>query len=93
MNKADLIEKLSVKRGLTDKQAQDVVKLMFGGFTETLEKGGRIEIRGFGSFSMRSYKPYTGRNPRSGGKVRVGSKRLPYFKAANKLKKRLMGKA
>ena len=50
MNKADLIEELSKKEDLTEKQAGEIVNLVFDGFTETLKKGGRIEIRGFGSF-------------------------------------------
>jgi integration host factor subunit beta len=87
MNKADLIEELSKKEYLTEKQAAEIVNLVFDGFTETLKNGGRIEIRGFGSFSVREYKAYTGRNPRTGKIVEVKPKRLPFFKVGKELKK------
>jgi len=51
---------------LTEKKAAEVINLIFKGFTEELKKGGRIEIRGFGSFVVREYKGYTGRNPKTG---------------------------
>jgi len=62
MTKSDLIKALADKEKITDKKATDVIKLMFDGFSETLRKGDRIEIRGFGSFSVREYEPYKGRN-------------------------------
>ena len=89
MNKADLIEELSKKEDLTEKQAGEIVNLVFDGFTDTLKKGGRIEIRGFGTFSAREYKPYTGRNPRTGKSVEVKSKRSPFFKVGKELKKKV----
>ena len=64
MNKADLIEALAVKEGLQEKEAYTIINLIFDGFTDTLKKGGRIEIRGFGSFSVREYGAYTGSNPK-----------------------------
>jgi integration host factor subunit beta len=91
MNKADLIEELTKKENLTDKKAGEIVNLIFDGFTETLKKGGRIEIRGFGSFSVREYKSYTGRNPRTGKIVEVKPKRSPFFKVGRELKKRVDG--
>jgi len=91
MNKADLIEMLANKENLTDKQAKDVVNLMFKGFTNELKNGGRIEIRGFGAFSVREYKAYKGRNPKTGNNVEVKSKRLPFFKVGRELKKRVAG--
>ncbi len=66
MNKSDLIEALAAKEKLTDKKATEIIKLIFDGFTETIKNNGRIEIRGFGSFSVREYEPYTGRNPKTG---------------------------
>jgi integration host factor subunit beta len=89
MNKADLIEELSKKENLTDKQAGEIVNLIFDGFTETLKKGGRIELRGFGSFSVREYRSYTGRNPKNGASVEVKPKRLPFFKVGKELKKKV----
>jgi len=91
MNKADLIEELSKKEDLTEKQAAEIVNLVFDGFTDTLKKGGRIEIRGFGTFSVRNYKSYTGRNPRTGKSVDVKPKRSPFFKVGRELKKKVNG--
>jgi integration host factor subunit beta len=91
MNKADLIEALAVKKGLQEKEAYTIVNLIFDGFTDTLKKGGRIEIRGFGSFSVREYGAYTGSNPKTGKKVDVKPKRLPFFKVGKGLKERVKG--
>jgi integration host factor subunit beta len=89
MNKADLINELSKKEDLTEKQAGEIVNLVFDGFTETLRKGGRIEIRGFGSFSVREYEAFTGRNPRTGKSVEVKPKRSPFFKVGKELKQKV----
>jgi len=89
MNKSDLIDALSTKETLTEKNAADVVNLIFDGFTDTLKNGGRIEIRGFGSFSVREYDGYTGRNPKTGAKTEVGPKKLPFFKVGKELKERV----
>lgn len=86
MNKSDLIEALAAKENLTEKQATEIINLIFTGFTDTLKKGGRIEIRGFGSFSVREYGSYTGRNPKTGKIVDVRQKKLPFFKVGKELK-------
>ncbi|MCK9390702.1 MAG: integration host factor subunit beta [Syntrophales bacterium] len=91
MNKSDLIEALANKEKLTEKQAVDIVKLMFKGFVNELKNGGRIEIRGFGSFVVREYEAYKGRNPKTGTVVQVKMKRLPFFKVGRDLKKRVDG--
>jgi integration host factor subunit beta len=91
MNRSDLIEALAKKENLKDKEADDIVNMVFKGFTNTLKDGGRIEIRGFGSFSVREYGAYTGKNPRTGKKVQVGEKKLPYFKVGKELKARVNG--
>jgi integration host factor subunit beta len=91
MNLSDLAAKLSEKENLTQKEADAVVKLIFRLFTDALVKGDRIEIRGFGSFEMREYKNYTGRNPKTGKDVDVKSKRLPYFKVGKELKEKVNG--
>jgi integration host factor subunit beta len=88
MNKADLIHELSKKEDLTDKQARDIVNLIFDCFTENLMEGGRIEIRGFGVFSVRKYKAFTGRNPKTGKSVEVKPKKLPFFKVGKELRNR-----
>ncbi len=86
MTKSDLIAALAAKENLTKKQAIDVINLIFNGFTDRLKKGNKIEIRGFGSFRVREYKAYTGRNPRTGKDVDVRPKKMPYFKVAKELK-------
>ena len=92
MNKSELIEALSKKEGLTEKKAIEVINLLFKGFTEELQNGGRIEIRGFGSFVVRNYNAYTGRNPKTGKNIKVSPKRLPFFKVGKELKERVDGK-
>lgn len=86
MTKSDLITTLAAKENLTDKQATETIDLVLSGFTETLKKGGRIEIRGLGSFSVREYGSYTGRNPKTGEIVDVRPKKLPFFKVGKELK-------
>jgi len=86
MTKSDLITLLSTKNNLTEVQAARIVNLIFDGFKDALAKGDRIEIRGFGSFVMREYKNYRGRNPKTGKVVEVKPKRLPYFKVGKELK-------
>jgi integration host factor subunit beta len=91
MNKSGLIETLSKKEGLTEKKAIDIVNLIFKGFTDELKKGGRIEIRGLGSFVVRDYQAYTGRNPKTGKNIKVAPKKLPFFKVGKELKERVDG--
>jgi integration host factor subunit beta len=91
MNKSDLIDTLAEKEGLKEKEAFDIVNMIIDGFTNTMNKDGRIEIRGFGSFTVRHYNSYTGINPRTGKRVRVGDKRLPFFKVGKELKARVNG--
>ena len=92
MKKIDVIKVLAEKKNLTGKQATEIVDLMFKGFINELKNGGRIEIRGFGSFSIRRYKAYKGRNPKTGKAVDVKPKRLPFFKVGRELKKMVDGK-
>ncbi len=92
MNKSGLIETLSREQNLTEKKATDVVNLIFKGFTDELKQGGRIEIRGFGSFMVRNYGAYRGRNPKTGKSIAVAEKRLPFFKVGKELKERVDGK-
>jgi integration host factor subunit beta len=89
MNKSGLIDALSTKEGLHEKTAAEIVGMVLDGFTDALKKGGRIEIRGFGSFSVREYDGYTGRNPKTGAKTEVGAKKLPFFKVGKELKERV----
>lgn len=89
MNKSELINQISEKAKLPQKQAEKVVNLIFDSMVESLEKGDRIEIRGFGSFVCKHYAAYEGRNPRTGEATRVEEKRLPVFKVGKELRERV----
>ena len=86
MKKSDLIVALSAKEGIREQEAFEVVNLLFSGFTDALRKGKRIEIRGFGSFTIRDYPSYLGKNAKTGERVKVSPKKLPYFKVGKELK-------
>ena len=89
MVKSELIQKLSEKGNISKTLAETVVNLIFSSMLQELKEGKSIEIRGFGSFRVRSYKGYTGRNPRTGEKVGVISKKLPFFRVGKELRIRL----
>jgi integration host factor subunit beta len=89
MNQSDLVNVLAKKHKLTEKQAMDIVNLVFDGLANELKNGGRIEIRGFGSFTVREYNAYNGRNPKTGKIVAVKPKRSPFFKVGKELKMRV----
>lgn len=89
MTKSDLIEKLTTKTNLTKKKVEGVVNCVFDTMFSALVRGDRIEIRGFGSWYVKEYKSYTGRNPKTGSSVVVPEKRLPFFKVGKELKKRI----
>jgi integration host factor subunit beta len=89
MNKIDLINKLSESHDMTKQQATKVVDMFFNEMTAALEKRDRVEIRGLCAMSVKEYKSYTGRNPKSGEQVVVASKKLPFFKCGTELKKRV----
>ncbi len=86
MNRSDLINALKDKVAISRKDAGKVVDTFFDALKETLANGDRIEIRGFGSFSVKHYKPYVGRNPKTGAQIHVTSKKLPFFKVGKDLK-------
>jgi len=92
MNKSDLVEKLATDADMTKKQAEQVVNLVFNSMADTLARGDRIEIRGFGSFFSKHYPAYNGRNPRTGKVIRVAEKHLPFFKVGKELRERVDGK-
>ena len=89
MNKSDLIEALSEGENLTRTKAEEVVNLVFSEMTNALVAGDRVEIRGLGSFKVKSYGGYTGRNPKTGKQIRVKKKKLPFFKCGKDLKERV----
>ena len=86
MTKADLINLISEKAGITRVKAETVVNTIFDTMTEALMKDDRIEIRGFGSFSINRRPPRLGRNPRSGESVAIPEKRVPHFKPGKALR-------
>ena len=87
MNRSDLIHRLKEKAALSRADAESVVDAFFGAISETLATENRVEIRGFGSFTVKHYETYTGRNPKTGEKIGVPSKKLPFFKVGKELKK------
>jgi integration host factor subunit beta len=89
MTKSDLIEKLAERLKLPKGKAETIVNTVFESMETALARGERIEIRGLGSFEVRSYKAYEGRNPRTGTPVGVQPKRLPFFKVGKELKERV----
>jgi integration host factor subunit beta len=92
MNKSELIEAVAAKAKITKKRAEDVVNLIFDSMVDAIVRGERIEIRGLGSFMVKEYGSYTGRNPRTGESIQVKPKRLPFFKVGKELKERVDGK-
>ncbi|NCP04328.1 MAG: integration host factor subunit beta [Deltaproteobacteria bacterium] len=91
MNKSELVEALSVRENLTYKKAEQIVNLVFDEMATALVDSGRIEIRGFGSFMVKDYKSYTGRNPKTGQIIQVKPKKLPFFKVGKELRERVNG--
>lgn len=89
MNKSELIERLAEKSGLNVMQAEEIVNLIYKKMKDTMVNGGRIEIRGFGSFVVKEYQSYQGRNPKTGEKIHVPPKKLPFFKVGKELKERV----
>ncbi|MFH1139115.1 MAG: HU family DNA-binding protein [Pseudomonadota bacterium] len=89
MNKSQLIEVLAKQEGLTLKKAELVVNTFFDAITEGLAEENRAEIRGFGSFKVKLYDGYTGRNPKTGTVIQVKPKKLPFFKVGKELKERV----
>ncbi len=89
MNKSQLIEVLAEEESLPLKKAQEVVDTVFGEIERALIKGDRTEIRGLGSFKVKQYDSYKGRNPKTGEIIEVAQKKLPFFKAGKELKERV----
>jgi integration host factor subunit beta len=91
MTKADLIALVAEKLKFPWGRAELVVDQVFDSMVEALKRGEGIEIRGFGSFTIREYKSYEGRNPRTGEAVHVKPKRLAFFKVGKELRERVNG--
>ncbi len=90
MTRSDLIAKLAERyTQLQSKDAELAVKVILDSMSSVLSRGGRIEIRGFGSFALNYRPPRLGRNPKSGDKVQVPAKYVPHFKAGKELRERV----
>lgn len=89
MNKLDLIQALKEATDLSKSEAAAVVDIFFNGMVDALAKGDRVEIRGLCSFFVKEYRSYTGRNPKTGEKVKIKPKKLPFFKVGKELRERV----
>jgi len=89
LTKANLVEEVARVTQLTKKQAESIVNLVFQTIVDSLRAGRKIELRGFGSFRIRNRGARIGRNPKTGEKVEVPPKRIPYFKPGKELKEQL----
>jgi len=89
MNKSQLVEALAKAEELPLKKAEEVVNTVFGDMEAYLVRGERVEIRGFGSFKVKHYDGYKGRNPKTGEVIDVAPKRLPFFKVGKELRERV----
>jgi integration host factor subunit beta len=86
MTKAELVEEVSRVSDLTKKHSEIIVETVFQSIIDALHRGEKIELRGFGSFRLRQREPRKGRNPKTGDKVDVPPKKVPYFKPGKELK-------
>lgn len=86
MTKADLVEKVASEAEMTKKDAEQLVEIIFDSIISTLNKGEKIELRGFGSFRVRQRNARQGRNPKTGSAVNIPAKRVAYFKPGKELK-------
>jgi len=89
MNKSELIEELTAKTGYNPKFTDKMVRIFFDRIKAALSAGDKVEIRGFGSFTLKKYKGYIGRNPKTGETVEVKPKQLPVFRTGKDLRSRV----
>ncbi|NMM44764.1 integration host factor subunit beta [Rhodospirillaceae bacterium KN72] len=89
MTRSDLIARIAQRRGLYQRDVERVVSAVFEEVTEALARGDRVELRGFGAFSVKQRDSRTGRNPRTGEAVAVDAKVVPFFKTGKQLRERL----
>jgi integration host factor beta subunit len=94
MTKSELVQKLMDVNGLLSrKDSELVVNLIFDSMTDALKRGEKVEIRGFGSFTIREREAREARNPKSGEVVRITAKKTPFFKTGKELRERVNGEA
>ncbi len=89
MNKSELIEALAQDIGIPHREAAAITNTVIDTMTEALARGESIEIRGFGSFVIKQYGSYEGRNPKTGRKIKVSPKKLPFFKVGKDLREQV----
>jgi len=89
LNKLELIREVKDKCHLTKEEASKVVEIFFNEMAKAFIKDERVELRGLCSFYIKDYNPYTGRNPKTGEKVQIPAKKLPFFKCGKELKERV----
>ena len=89
MNKLELVEALRKETELNKSETKVIVDMFFDEMSNALAKGDRVEIRGLCSFYVKKYKAYSGRNPKTGDKVKIKPKKLPFFKCGKELKERV----
>ena len=89
MNKLELIAALKTETNISKNEAAKIVEIFFDSMSEALTREERVEIRGLCSFFIKKYKSYLGRNPKTGGKVMINSKKLPFFKPGKDLKEQV----
>jgi integration host factor subunit beta len=92
MTRRELIAAVAAAEGITVKEAEMVVRTVFGSIEEALTNEERVEIRGFGSFRIKEYRAYRGRNPKTGALIEVKEKKLPFFKVGKELRERVKSK-
>jgi integration host factor subunit beta len=89
MNKMELISALKAETDISKSEAARVVQIFFDNMAEAMTLGERVEIRGLCSFFIKEYKSYTGRNPKTGARVLIKPKKLPFFKSGKELRERV----
>ena len=93
MTKAELVEEVATQSELTKKDAEVIVQTVLDSITESLQRGEKIELRGFGSFRIRNRSSRQGRNPKTGSTVVIAAKRVPFFRAGKELRLEINGAA
>ena len=91
MTTSQLIERLAERAGIPKTHSEVIVNSCFDAMTEAMKRGEKIEVRGFGSFSVRQYQSYTGRNPKTNQSVEVPPKKLPFFRVGKDLRELING--
>ncbi len=91
MNKLDLVSALSYQLDLPMRKSKAIVNLVFETMSRAITNGDRVDIRDFGSFVIKKYRDYTGWNPKTGKKIAVGQKKLPFFKVGKELREKVDG--